>query len=186
MQGETTKSWFKFYGPILLILIITIGWGVFFYFISPDVIVAKIGIQNSYVVAFIVSAICGFSSITSTTFYVTIGALAKGGANPLFLGLSGGLGVCISDFAFFYIISKGTPVIDKHWKKFVDFIKRIIAWMPEWMLYVFVFVYSGFFPAPNDILLVALAFGKIPFKKIMPYLFAGDIVSTLLISYLAH
>ncbi len=186
MQGETTTSWFKFYGPFILILLITIGWGIFFYFVSPDGIIAKIGIQNSYLVAFIISAICGFSSITSTTFYVTIGALAKGGANPLFLGLSGGLGVCLSDSAFFYIISRGTPVVDKHWKKVMSFMKRIIAWMPDWMLNIFVFVYSGFFPIPNDILLLTLAFGGIPFKKVMPYLFAGDIVSTLLISYLVR
>jgi hypothetical protein len=184
MKGETVTSWFKFYGPFILIVFITIGWGVFFYFVSPEVIIEKIGLQNSYIVAFIISAICGFSSITSTTFYVTIGALAKGGANPLLLGIAGGLGVCLSDFVFFYIISKGTTVIDKHWKKLTDFMKRMIAKMPEWLLFVFVFAYSGFFPAPNDILLVGLAFSGIPFKKIMPYLFAGDIVSTLLIAYL--
>ncbi len=186
MKGETTTSWLKFYGIFILILFITIGWGVFFYYISPSAIVEKIGIQNSYLVAFIISAICGFSSITSTTFYVTIGALAKVGSNPFLLGISGGLGVCLSDFVFFYVIRKGTPVIDKHWKKLMDFMKRIVTWMPDWMLYIFVFLYSGFFPVPNDILLVALAFGKIPFKKIALYLFAGDIVSTLLIAYLVR
>lgn len=184
MKGETVTSWFKFYGLIILILCITIGWGIFFHYISPEVIVRKIGIENSYLVAFIISAICGFSSITSTTFYVTIGALARGGAQPFLLGIAGGLGVCLSDFLFFYVISRGTPVIDKHWKKLMDFMNRIVMWMPEWMLHVSVFLYSGFFPAPNDLLLVTLAFGKIPFKKIMPYLFAGDIVSTLLIAYL--
>jgi hypothetical protein len=184
MKGETVTSWFKFYGILILILFITIGWGIFFYYVSPEVVVQKIGIQNSYLVAFIISAICGFSSITSTTFYVTIGALAKGGANPLLLGIAGGLGVCLSDFAFFYVVSKGTPVVDKHWKKLMDLMKRLVTWMPDWMLHVFVFAYSGFFPAPNDLLLVALAFGGTPFKKVMPYLFAGDIVSTLLIAYL--
>lgn len=180
------KSWLQFYGLFILVLLITIGWGVFFYYFSPVTIVQKIGIQNSYLVAFIVSAICGFSSITSTTFYVTIGALARGGANPFLVGLFGGLGVCLSDFLFFYVISKGTPVIDKHWKKLVDFMKRIITWMPNWMLYLVVFMYSAFFPTPNDLLLVALAFSGIPFKKIALYLFAGDIVSTLLVVYLLH
>ena len=184
MKGETVTSWFTFYGLLILILFITIGWGVFFYYISPEVIVKKIGIENSYLVAFIISTICGFSSIASTTFYVTIGALARGGAQPFLLGIAGGLGVCLSDFLFFYVISQGTPVLDKHWKKITDFMQRIIKWMPDWMLNLAVFAYSGFFPAPNDLILVALAFAKIPFKKVMPYLFVGDIVSTLLIAYL--
>jgi uncharacterized membrane protein YdjX (TVP38/TMEM64 family) len=56
--------------------------------------------------------------------------------------------------------------------------------MPEWPLYTFVFVYSGFFPLPNDVLIIALVFTKAPFKKFAPYLFVGDIISTLLIAYL--
>ncbi len=184
MQREITISWLKFYGPIILIVLITIGWGIFFHFVSPDSLVQKIGIQNSYLVAFIVSAICGFSSITSTTFYVTIGALAKGGANPLLLGITGGLGVCLSDFIFYYVISRSTYIIDRHWKKVTDFTARAIKILPDWMLHIFIFCYSAFFPAPNDILLVGLAFGKVPFRQIAPYLFAGDIVSTLLVAYL--
>jgi hypothetical protein len=167
-------------------LIVTVGWAVFFHFVSAESVVAKIGIQNAYAVAFIVSTICGFSSITSSTFYIVIAALTKGGANFFLIGIFGGVGVCLSDFIFYYVVSKSTYVIDKHWNKLTLYTKCIITFVPKWVLYALVFVYSGFFPLPNDVLLVALALGKIPFKKVMPYVFAGDIVSTLIIAYLAR
>jgi membrane protein DedA with SNARE-associated domain len=84
----------------------------------------RLGYRILILVAFLVSAVCGFSSITSTTFYVTIGALAKGVASPLFVGLAGGTGVCLSDSIFYYVISKGSSVIYKHLKKFENFVEK--------------------------------------------------------------
>lgn len=180
------KSRIALYSPFILILLITIGWGVFFYYVSPVTIVHKIGIQNSYIVGFFMAVICGFSSVTGTTFYATIAALSHGGVNPLILGISGGVGLCISDYAFYFLVSKGTHIIDKHWSWVSKLIKKIMEKFPMWVLYVFIFIYSGFIPIPNDILLVTLAIGGIKFPKIAPYVFAGDIVSTLILTYLSH
>lgn len=176
----------KFYGTFVTIIFIIIGWAIFFYFVPPDVLVSKIGIQNSYLVAFVLAVICGFSSITGSTFYVAIAALAHGGADPLILGVVGGLGLCISDFAFYFVVTKGTHVIDKHWQKLSNFIKRSVKIMPEWAVSVFVFLYSAFAPIPNDVVLVALAVAGVSFKKIAPYLFIGDLVSTLLLAYISQ
>ncbi len=181
-----TKSQVQFYGPFIAIILIIIGWVVLFQYFSPTDIVNKIGIQNAYVVTFLLAVFCGFSSITGSTFYIAVAALAVGGAHPLVLGLVGGVGLCISDFAFYYVVCKGTHVIDKHWVKFSDFIKRLINRTPDWFMYCFVFLYSGFFPVPNDVLLVTLAVGKTRFQKIAPYLFAGDVVSVLLLTYISH
>jgi len=180
------KSWLKFYGSFILIVLVIVGWAIFFYFIPPTMVVEYIGLQNSYIVAFVLAVICGFSSITGTTFYVAVAALSHGGANPLILGIVGGLGLCISDFAFYFVVSKGTHVIDKHWEKLSNFIKRLVKSMPNWAIYIFIFLYSTFAPIPNDIILVALAIGGTPFKKIAPFLFAGDVASTILLAYLSR
>ncbi len=180
------KHWLKFYGPFILILLIVIGWAIFFKYISPTEIVDKIGVQNSYLVAFILAVICGFSSISGATFYVSIAALSHGGANFFILGIVGGIGLCISDFAFYFVVSKGTHVIDKHWSKITTFIKTWVKRAPDWAVYVFIFLYSAFAPIPNDVILVTLAVSGYPFKKIAPYLFAGDIVSTLLLAYISR
>jgi hypothetical protein len=182
----TFKSRFVSYGPLILLILITLLWAIFFHYVSPDTVVKHIGVQNTYGVAFLMAAICGFSSITGSTFYITIAALSHGGANFLLLGLAGGAGLCISDTAFYYIVNKGTPVIDKHWQKVSNFIKKWMNIVPRWALYAFVFIYSGFFPIPNDVMLATLAIGGVKFKNIAPFLFAGDIVSTLLIAFLAR
>ena len=176
----------KFYGPFVFMLIITIGWAVFFYFVSPETVIDKIGIKNSYLIVFVLGVICGFSSFTSSTFYIVVIAAASGGSNPLIVGLSGGIGLCISDSAFYYVVSKGTHIIDKHWKKLTDFLKKWMDYLPNWLIYSFVYVYSAFVPIPNDIMLVTLAIGGYPFKKISPFLFVGDISSVILLAYISH
>jgi hypothetical protein len=117
---------------------------------------------------------------------VAVIALANGGSNPLIIGLSGGIGLCISDFAFYYVVSKGTHVIDKHWGGITEFIKKWMKIVPDWAVYTFVFFYSAFAPIPNDIMLATLAIGKYSFKKVMPYLFAGDILLVILMAYLSR
>lgn len=182
----TTTSWFKFYGPFILLILITLGWVVLLRYIPPEEMVQKIGIQNTYLVAFIMAVICGFSSFTGSTFYIAIAALSHGGANFLLLGLAGGIGLCISDFVFYYVVVKGKHVIDKHWAGLSEWMKKWVTKSPEWATKGFVFLYSGFFPIPNDVMTVALAVAGMPFKKIAPYLFAGDIVSTILLAYLSR
>ncbi len=180
------KSGLKFYGSFILVILVVLGWIALLNYISPTEIVEKIGIKNSYLVAFLLAVICGFSSFTGTAFYAALIAFSSGGAHPFILGIVGGLGLCISDLAFYFVISKGTHVIDRHWEKFSNFIKRLVKSAPDWVLYGFVFLYSGFMPIPNDVMLVTLAVGGTKFRKIAPYLFAGDIVSTLVLTYLAH
>ena len=179
------KDWLKFYGPFILVALIIIGWAIFFHFISPAEIVEKIGIKNAYIVIFILAVVCGFSSITGTTFYVAVAALAKGGANPLILGIIGGIGLCISDSLFYFVLGKGNKIIDKHWGKISKFIKKWIRKMPNWVVYPFVYLYSAFAPIPNDIMLITLSVADTPFKKIALFLFAGDITSTIILAHLS-
>jgi Zn-dependent protease with chaperone function len=180
------KSWFTVYGSFIIILFIIASWAVLFYFISPTSIVESIGIKNTYLVVFILALVCGFSSVTGATFYIALAALAHGGSNPYILGLVGGIGLCISDFLFYMLVSKGVRIVDVKWKKVSDRVKRWVRWMPEWGVKAFVYLYSAFAPIPNDFLLVTLAITGIPFKRIVLFLFAGDITSTLLLAYLSH
>lgn len=82
----TTQAWLKIYGPFLFLILFTIGWVFLFRYISPEEIVERVGVKNTYVVAFVTALLCGFSSFTGSTFYLVIGTLAYGGANPLYIG----------------------------------------------------------------------------------------------------
>lgn len=177
------KEEIKFYAPFVLMLLMIVGWVILFNYVSPTTLVEKIGIKNSYLVLFALAVICGFSSLTTGTFYVAVAALSAGGSNPLILGLVGGFGLSISDSAFYYFASRGSHVVDKHWKSVSDFLKTWIEKVPDWAIRAGVFVYSSIVPIPNDVLVVALVLGSVRFRKFAPYLFAGDILFTLILAY---
>ena len=54
-----------------LVLFLTI-WTVFLWVIHPDTLVAAIGIQNTYGVAFLLAALGGLSTVTGASFFATI------------------------------------------------------------------------------------------------------------------
>lgn len=69
------------------IVLILIGWALFFHFLPVSELVDRIGIQNTYVAAFLLATIGGFSSFTGTSLYAALIALSHGGVNPLALGV---------------------------------------------------------------------------------------------------
>ncbi len=100
------KRYFIFAG----ILIFIIAWILILNSISPDSIVAKIGVGNSYIILFLISAIGGVSSISASSYYLAVSVFASGGLNPVFLGLVGGVGVTIGDSLFFYLGKKAEKI----------------------------------------------------------------------------
>lgn len=179
------KNLFMKYGAILLATFILVGWAVFFRFFPVDQIIDKIGIENSYLAAFLLATVAGFSSITGTSLYAAIIALAEGGVNPVILGIVSGIGLFLSDSAFFYIIHKGKDHIAEIAKKWETFFKRLhkfIKRAPDWLVYTIVFVCVAFLPVPNDILLAVLAVSGYRYKQFFLFLLAGDITMTLMLT----
>jgi hypothetical protein len=180
------KSPLKVYGIFGAIVLFIVGWAIFFHFVSPETLVDKIGIKNSYIVAFVVAVIAGFSSFTGTSFYVTIAALSNGGAHPIILGLVGGVGLFISDSIFYYVACRGKKIIEKHLEKLFRTIKKFVDWLPDWGVYTSVFICSAFIPIPNDIFLSVLVASDYEYKKFAPFLFAGNIVLVLILTHIAQ
>lgn len=166
-------------------LIFIIIWILILNFISPDSIVAKIGVGNSYIILFLISAIGGVSSVSASSYYLAVSVFASGGLNPLFLGLVGGVGVTIGDSLFFYLGRKGKEISSKKihektnkWKKWIN--KSPKAFMP-----FLIYIYVGFTPAPNDLMTVPLGFMDYPYKRLIIPLLLGNITATVLISYIS-
>lgn len=107
------KRYFIFAGILIFIIV----WILILNSISPDSIVAKIGVGNSYLILFLISAIGGVSSISASSYYLAVTVFASGGLSPVFLGLVGGVGVTIGDSLFFYLGKKGQEISSK--KKFM-------------------------------------------------------------------
>ena len=128
------------------------------YFFNPTEIVSKIGVRNGYILAFVVSFFGGFSSGGSFSFIVTLITLSVGGLNPIYLGLVAGISLAIGDMIMFYAGSKGRELIVGKWDKKIDKVSKFIKKRKlEKMIPLIAYLYIGFAPLPNDVLLLFLA-----------------------------
>ena len=163
-----------------LILLVILAWVLALFFISPQEIVDAIGLTNAYLVVFIIAAIGGLSTLTGTSLFVAIATFAAGGANPWLLGLIGGLGIFISDSVFFLVARYGVQALSEESSTFQ---KRVTTWverMPAWSVPAGVFFWVGMSPLPNDVLMIALALARIPYRAIVFALFCGSLsIATL-------
>lgn len=180
---KTRTQRILFFGFLALFFL---AWVALLRVISPTEVVAAIGAENVYIVTFLLAVVAGASSLTSTTFYATLATLAAGGSNPLLLSLSGGVGLFVSDTIFYYVALYGRRAAEVHWRSVVERITHTINKLPAWAVFGSVYVYTGLTPLPADILLAALAFSDMDYKRFMPYLLAGNITLVFVIGYLTQ
>ncbi|MGV8161908.1 MAG: VTT domain-containing protein [Candidatus Nanoarchaeia archaeon] len=168
---------------ILIAFLIT--WSILLLTIGTTKIVEFIGISNTYFVLFIVGTLGGVSTITSSSFYTTLTTFANGGANPIYLGIFGGIGITIGDTLFYYLGKKGEESLPKNARKFT---RKFSEWMmkrPKWVIPIVTFVYSGLTPLPNDILAVSLGISRYKYKYIIIPLLLGNILLTTFVALIA-
>lgn len=167
---------------IFLISLITI-----LYFISPEEIVNKIGVRNGYIVMFVVSFFGGLSAGGSISFISLLITFVAGGMNPVYLGLVAGTSLAIGDMIIFYAGFKGRELVRGKWDKKIDKVANVFKkrkWL-EKMIPVIAYLYIGFVPLPNDVLILFLAAIKYPVKKMNRIIILGDMTFALMIAILA-
>lgn len=174
------------YGAVAVTAGVIGGWLLLLYFVSPEDIVARVGVQNTYVVTFIFAVFAGVSSLTSTSFYTLIATFAAGGSSPVLMGLAGGVGAFISNVIFYFAFLYGKQLLTGRWKRWAEASARHIERYPRWVLIVIVYVYAGFTPLPDDILMAALALSSYSFMRFAPVLFLANCTLVTLIALLAQ
>jgi hypothetical protein len=168
---------------LIVTLLIIVALNVAFYFVSPDVIVDYVGVENSYLTVFLIAAFGGLSSFTSAVFYSAVATFASGGASIWYLGLAGGIGIFIGDSIVFLLLSYGFKNASGKWNARVAKLKQFIEDYPPWVTYGLLFLLLGFTPIPNDIVLVALVLLGYTYRHIAPLLFASGITITTITAY---
>jgi hypothetical protein len=182
MRKKYTKKLFAF--SILALFVVFLV--VFFSFISPTEIVNKIGVKNAYIIVFLVSFFGGFSAGGSITFITLLVTLTIGGMNPIYLGLISGISLAIGDMIMFYAGCKGRELIrgklDKRINKITKFINKRKGL--EKTIPIIAYLYIGFAPLPNDILILFLSVIEYPRKKMNIIIILGDITFALMVTIL--
>jgi len=167
------------------IILIIIIWSILLYYIKPSEIVEAIGINNGYLITFLVALFAGASAITSTTYYATIITFSLGDLNPILLALMVGPALVIGDSIFFFIGYKISKIARGQLKEKMNKFSKWIITRKKWFVPFVIYFYSGFTPFPTDILMISLSVAKYPFKKVIIPLLLGNITLAFIIGTLA-
>lgn len=154
---------------LLSFIIFTIQFG-------PEYIVELIGVNNTYLIIFIIAVIGGVSAITSTSFYTLFFAFLLGGADPFYLSLLGGIGLTIGDSVFFYFGYKSRELVEK--TKYISYIRKSSSWLKmhkKEFIFLVTYVYVAFTPFPKDILSSILGLSNFSFKSSIIAFLLGNI-----------
>jgi len=170
-----------------LFVIFAAGLVILFIFISPEQMVRAIGVHNGYVLAFFVSLFGGFSAGGSITFITLLIALVAGGLDPILLGIISGTALAIGDMVMFYAGTQGRTLITGKWDKKINaFARRFKRGKVMDMLVAFVaYLYMGFAPLPNDVLLLFLAGIEYPPRRMKVIIILGDFTFAFMVTLLA-
>ncbi len=172
------------YLPIVIMLTFIISMSVFFYFSSPESLIDAVGIQNAYLLMFVLAFIGGLTTFSGVPYHLILIALAAGGVNPLLLGFSTAAGVILGDSTSYLIGYKGRDIIPS---KITVVIEQIIDWGMKYpkALPWFFFGYASLLPFSNDFIVIPMGFERYPFWKVMIPLGLGNILFNTLLGYLA-
>jgi hypothetical protein len=181
LKNVKRKHWLILAGLVLFV----IAWSILLYFISPQELVKKIGVGQSYLAMFLIAVFGGVSTFTAASYLAALTTFAAGGLNPLLLGLIAGTGLTISDSFFFYLGTKGRKVVSGKPEDWADRFEKWMRKQPDWFAPVITYVYAGLTPLPNDFLTVGLAFAEVKYKRIIIPLWLGNMTLTALGAYLA-
>lgn len=167
-------------------LVFLVAWGFIVYKMGARSLVESIGVENSYILMFFVALVGGLSSLTAPSFFTVLGTLAIGGLNPFLLGLSAGMGLFLSDSFFYFVGSKGRHLFTGKWEKRRERLEEWLDRKPNWVTQLLTYLYTGFTPFPNDVLMVALAVVDAPYRRIMLPLFLGNVTLGTITAFLAQ
>lgn len=154
-------------------------------YVHPADVVRSIGVENVYLMTFLLGIIGGVSALTATGFYATVFAFALGGANPFLLALFSAPGVFIGDLAFWYLGHKAKAVVEH---ALDGKLKRSSEWLttkPAWFIPVGTYLYSAFTPLPGDLLMLVLALSGVSLRRVVIPIILGNYTIALIVSLTA-
>lgn len=168
---------------LLTFLALMIIWVSVVYFVGAQNIVSIIGLNNIYLLIFIIAVLGGHSSFVSASFFTVYVSIASGMDSHIFLAISGGLGLSIGDSIFYFLGKRGRKVESKKWQAIID---KLSTWTKKqslYLIYPIIFVYNAFTPLPGDVLNITLGLSGIKFKRIIAIIILGNTTLLYLVAY---
>jgi len=182
MKSLITRS--QSISAVMGLLALVIGASIVFVFVDVELLIQTVGVDNSYLILFLVALIGGASVVTTSSYLALLYLMVNSGLSPLILGSLAGLAIFIGDLVFYLLGKKAgealNAVENPTAAKFQDWIsKRSIR-----SVQLFTYVYAGLTPLPNDILTIGLGASKVTLKQIFWPLLIGSIQLQIITAYL--
>jgi membrane protein YqaA with SNARE-associated domain len=159
----------------LTVLLMVLSWSVALYFVSPELIVSRLG-AHTFLAVFVSGVLGGTSIVFPFPYYLVVATAAAGGANPFLVGLCAGLGVMVGDTTSYMVGHAGRAVLPERASAAVAFVHRRVSDIHSAKFYGFLFVYGAVMPLPNDVLVVPLGAAGVPYWRVILPFAAGNIV----------
>ncbi len=169
----------------VLLLLFMLGLIALYVFYSPRELIIRLGVRNSFIIAFFISIAGAFTSLTKFSAYPMIIALVGGGLNFFLVGLIAGLGLAIGDILFFLFGHSARDFAGHRYKQKLDKILQRLQRLNSLSVQILIFLYISCTPLPNNLLSGSLAFIKYPFKNVVVPLVLGDVAFCVLVGWLA-
>lgn len=166
----------------LIVLAIFLAWSLLLYTISPEEIVQRIGLHNSYLVLFFMALLGGTSIFLPFPYYLFTISFGAAGLNPLLLGICAGIGTLIGDTTSYYVAYHAGKVAPR---KYSLVFQKVFDWATRRNPIIFsllVFFYASIVPLPDDLITVPSGFIKYPFWRLAIPLGLGKIVFNTLLA----
>ena len=169
----------------LLSVVVFVGFSLFFFvFLSPDQIIGWFGVNNSYVLIFVVAIAGGFTTFNVIPYHLVLVTLAVGGLNPFLLGFLAASGVTLGDTTSYFVGRQGRVLLSEKTSRWFDRINRVSNKRPNLFMFLF-FLYSTFMPTSNDLLTIPAGIARVPFWRVMVPLLLGNIIFDTALAYFA-
>ncbi|MFP4401819.1 MAG: VTT domain-containing protein [Candidatus Nanoarchaeia archaeon] len=149
-------------------------------------IVSQIGINNSYIIIFLIATFGGVSALTSASFYALFVLFLYGGSNYILLSVLSAIGLTIGDAFFYYLGYIGSEITNKtKYSKYFKNIQKYINKYSKWKIfYIITFFQSLPLPLPTDFISASAGIVKYSPKLTLLALGIGNLVHLLIISIL--
>jgi len=179
-QEATGRNYVTFFAMLAFI----IAWVVLLLYYDPRELVERLGVQNGYVVTFVLAVIGAFTSVTTVSIYPAIVTFTSGGLHFLIIGIVAGIGMTIGDSLFFLFGQKGRYLLSENSRSKLDQVQAWLEDRPAWLIPFVVYVWVSFSPFPNNLVTGSLALSGYAFKKIFPVILLGNLTLSLLVVFL--
>ncbi len=166
----------------VILILFFILWSILIYNYSPEQITEIIGVENGYLLAFILAFIGGTSILFPIPYYLFVFTFGAGGLNPFVLGLSAGIGVMLGDSTSYFLGYHGSSILPT---RLVSLFSKITQWLTKKsykLIFIIFLIYGSVTPIPNDLITVPMGLGKYNYWKVIIPLGIGNIIFNTLLA----